>query len=61
MKVREYLFRGFEPCSDGDCIVKKPEGMCTNGGCHCIFNLSRAQLHILTSRLQAVADKEIEL
>ena len=27
-------FRG-KGCSDGHCIVFKPSGMHTNGGCHC--------------------------
>jgi hypothetical protein len=61
-KIREMLFRGFEPCSDGYCVIGgKAKGMHTNGGCKCITNLSRAQLQILGSRLQVIGEKEIEI
>ncbi|MAY71022.1 MAG: hypothetical protein CME82_06170 [Halomonas sp.] len=29
-------FEGLPGCTDGDCVVKKPNGMHTNGGCQCI-------------------------
>ena len=61
MKLRDYLFRGFSPCSNHDCIVRKPEGMGTNGSCSCLFNLSRAELHILTSRIKTAADKDLAI
>lgn len=54
MDIRESLFSGFTPCTDGNCVINKPEGMHTNGGCKCLLNLSRAQLGILTSRIQAI-------
>lgn len=25
------------PCSDGYCVVKRPKGMHTNGGCKCMY------------------------
>lgn len=61
MKLRDCLFKDFAPCSNHDCIVKKPKGMGTNGSCSCLFNFSRAQLHILTSRIKAAADKELDV
>jgi hypothetical protein len=60
--IREIIFKGFNPCSDGNCIVGgKAKGMHTNGGCKCITRLSRAQLQILGSRLQMVGEKKIEI
>jgi hypothetical protein len=56
MKVRDALFKGFTGCSNHNCIIRKPEGMGTNGSCKCLFDLSRSQLHILTSRLGQIAD-----
>ena len=29
-------FEGLPGCTDGGCVVKKPEGMHANGGCQCI-------------------------
>jgi hypothetical protein len=26
-------------CGDGGCVIVKPKGMHTNGGCHCVRNL----------------------
>ncbi|MFK0570831.1 VVA0879 family protein [Endozoicomonas sp.] len=57
--VREFLFRGFEPCSDGHCVIKKPEGMRTNAGCGCILSMSRLQLGLLSSRLQVIVDEVV--
>jgi hypothetical protein len=32
-------------CSDGGCIIKKPNGgMVTNGGCHCEKELMRSEI-----------------
>jgi len=30
-------------CSDGNCVVKRPTGMHTNGGCHCYMNKLKMQ------------------
>ncbi len=30
-------------CTDGYCVVVKPKGMHTNGGCRCLNNTLRAQ------------------
>ena len=61
MKIRDILFKDFEGCSNGDCIIKKPKGMHTNGSCNCLLNMSRGQLHILKSKLSVIVDKEIDL
>lgn len=62
MKLSEFLFRGIDPCLDGNCVTKKPTGgMVTNGGCRCMTNLSRGQLNILASRLQSLRDMEVEV
>ena len=29
-------------CSDSNCIIIKPEGMATNGGCRCLRELQRS-------------------
>jgi len=61
-KIREIIFKGFDGCSDGCCIIKgKAKGMHTNGGCRCITRLNRAQLQILSSRLQVVGEIEVEI
>lgn len=60
--VRDWLFRDMHGCSDGDCIITgKASGMHTNGGCHCIHNLSRGQLSILASRIRVIADQKFTL
>ena len=61
MKIRDYLFKDFKPCSNHNCIIKKREGMGTNGSCQCLLRLNRAQLHILSSRLRNIADKDLDL
>jgi len=61
--VREILFGGFgidRGCSNHDCIVRKVEGIGTNGSCGCLHNMSRGQLHILKSRLSCIIDKEVK-
>ena len=57
--VRDVLFKGFSGCGNHYCVIDPPTGMGTNGPCHCIRNLTRTQLSILTSRLMSVADIEI--
>lgn len=62
MKLREFLFVGFAPCSDGNCIIGgKAKGIQTNGGCRCIENLSRSQLIILAGRIRRIGEIEIEI
>lgn len=58
MKVRD-LFKGFKGCSSHDCVIQKPEGMGTNSTCQCLEKLNRLQLHLLSSRLKSVINKEI--
>ena len=31
-------YADLQPCSDGSCILRKPTGMHTNGGCDCLQN-----------------------
>lgn len=59
MTNREFLFRGFNHCSDHNCLIGKPKGMGTNGGCKCLVNMTRTQLTILSSRLQHIANNEV--
>jgi len=59
MKVREFLFRGFNGCTDHNCLLKgMQQGVGTNGGCKCILRLTRGQLTILSSRLSTIAENE---
>jgi hypothetical protein len=32
-------------CSDGNCVWKRPEGMVTNGGCKCLYDLEWQTKH----------------
>ena len=59
--IGEYLFKGISGCTDGNCIVKKPTGMHTNGGCKCLERLNRCSLSILSSRLQNIRDKGLAI
>lgn len=62
MTVRQVLFRDMSGCMDGDCIITgRRSGLHTNGGCHCMTNLSRSQLSLLKSRISLIADKEVNL
>lgn len=31
-------------CSDGYCVIKKPQGMHTNGGCRCLYYSDHTKL-----------------
>ncbi len=35
--------REIGPCSDGYCIIRKPKGMHTNGGCRCASDRYKMQ------------------
>jgi len=53
--LRHRLFSGFDGCTDGGCVISdNRKGMHTNGGCNCFLNMSRSQLNIVQSRLQAI-------
>lgn len=60
--VREILFKDMHGCSDHDCVIKpKQKGqMGTNGGCHCVLNMSRSQLIMLQTRIRNIADEEFK-
>jgi hypothetical protein len=45
---------GIRPCGDNSCIFGRPEGMGTNGGCHC-FERGRPELVKILNRLAGVA------
>lgn len=57
--VREILFKNFKGCTNHNCIIKKPEGIGTNGWCTCLQELNRNQIEILQSRLSIIIDKQI--
>lgn len=50
--IREALRRfGYEPCTDGACLLRSPEeqqtqGMHTNGGCKCEINFSEKHMRL---------------
>jgi hypothetical protein len=46
---REYL-----GCGDGGCVVEKPRGMHTNGGCHCLMALDMGDRVRVMKRLRAL-------
>jgi hypothetical protein len=60
MKIGDMLFRNFEGCSNGDCIISTPNGMHTNSSCKCLLTLSRTQLHILKGRISMIKDIDLE-
>lgn len=59
--IREILFKGFEGCLNGNCIIKVNKGLVTNGWCSCLQNMTNTQLSILQSRLYIIRDKEIDI
>lgn len=62
MKLREYLFKDFTGCSNHGCVITgKRKGMGTNGPCGCLHDLSRTQIHILKSRIESIAEQEIDV
>lgn len=52
MNIKEILFKDFKGCGDNSCLVKKPKGMATNGGCRCMQNRTNNQ--ILWARVSQV-------
>lgn len=59
MKVGEYLFKGFDGCTNHSCIIKKPEGMGTNGTCHCLQKLTKQQQATVNRRLKTISGFQI--
>lgn len=57
--IRKLLLRGFDPCLSHNCVVKKPLDAGTNSICHCLEDMSRSKLCILTSRLSMIVDKTV--
>lgn len=43
-----------EGCGDHSCVIAKPGGMGTNGGCRCERVHLRRAVHVLRERLRAV-------
>lgn len=46
----EAIRDGVGGCTDGHCVIKKPAGMHTNGGCKCHLNPRKAQLMMLAGQ-----------
>lgn len=47
-------FDGLPGCGDSSCVVRKPEGMHTNGGCRCLKGTTAS---IIVQRLAALRDE----
>lgn len=48
-------------CGDGNCMVKKPVGMHTNGGCRCWTDKYKAQRVMMAARrLRAALTKDTQ-
>ncbi|WP_348814314.1 hypothetical protein NFG57_11050 [Halomonas sp. H10-59] len=45
-------FEGLPGCTDGGCVVKKPDGMHTNGGCQCIKHQTASTIVQRLARLR---------
>lgn len=43
-RVIPKTYADLQPCSDGSCVLRKPTGMHTNGGCHCLREPGKAAL-----------------
>lgn len=50
-------FKNISGCSDHSCLIRKPEGMGTNGGCRCHTDRSKAS--IIIQRLATLRDKAV--
>ena len=51
-------------CGDGNCVIKKPVGMHTNGGCRCLYNLDfmgRQRVGVMLQVSQKMAGRIEEL
>jgi len=58
MSIKDILFKDFEGCGDNSCLVKKPSGMATNGGCRCMENRGRnQQLWARASQIDEILDR----
>jgi hypothetical protein len=42
-QTTEELINEIDGCQDSSCLVKKPTGMCTNGGCRCYKDRIKVQ------------------
>jgi hypothetical protein len=59
--IRDILFAGFTGCSNHNCVITGPKkGMGTNGSCHCIQDMNRAQLNMLAARIGYIADRKLK-
>jgi len=54
--TKAWLFRNLDGCGDHGCLIKKPTGMGTNGGCRCKDN--RSTVNLILSRLAALPDSD---
>lgn len=52
MSVIDEVLKGLSGCGDNSCLIEKPNGMGTNGGCRC--HESRSKARIILSRLRAL-------
>lgn len=60
IKIREFLFNGFDGCTNHGCIVTGPKkGIGTNGMCDCLTSMQKSRLYILKSRIEQIADLEL--
>ena len=46
-------------CSDGNCVIRRPEGMHTNGGCSCSNNGQKMQKYCYANNLFAAMIKTL--
>lgn len=52
--TKAWLFRGLDGCGDHGCVIKKPTGMGTNGGCRCKDH--RSKVNLIFSRLATLPE-----
>lgn len=39
-RIKDIIFSGMRGCGDHGCVIEKPVGMGTNGGCRCVYDRS---------------------
>jgi hypothetical protein len=51
---------GIGGCTDGSCVIKRPVGMHTNGGCKCFQNPIKAQRMMRAAQVMGDALRKVQ-
>lgn len=65
LAVRDEALQALGGCHDGDCVIWRPHGMHTNGGCRCLTDhMTRQRFarisNVFAEQVRALTSSEVE-